>query len=117
MRPSLNPQELEIVKFLTSEPLRSDTANHCIQIYDTLPVPDEEVVIMVMPLLREYTSPAFQTVGEAMECFRQLFEVIIVFIPHVTYLIYHWLIRASNSCIRIGLPTGESLQTFMSLID
>ena len=79
MRPSQNPQELEIVKFLTSEPLRSDTTNHCIQIYDYLHVPDEDVVIMVMPLLREYTSPAFHTVGEAMECFRQLFEVIIVF--------------------------------------
>lgn len=28
-----------------------------------------------MPLLRSYDDPAFDTFGEAVECFRQLFEV------------------------------------------
>ena len=49
-------------------------------IYDTFPVPDDDdIVIMVMPLLRTYTSPAFHTVGEAIEFFRQILEVTVVF--------------------------------------
>jgi hypothetical protein len=41
-----------------------------------LPVPDEEdMAIIVMPLLRDYTYPPFGTFGEAVECVRQLFEV------------------------------------------
>ena len=76
MRRSQNPEEVDIAQFLTSEPLRSDPSNHCVPIYDTLLVPDDDdLVIMVMPLLRSYTSPAFNTVGEVLECFRQIFEV------------------------------------------
>jgi hypothetical protein len=52
------------------------SANHCVPVYDVLPVPDEEDrVIIVMPLLQEYLRPPFRTIGEAVECFRQLFEV------------------------------------------
>ena len=80
VRRSENPEEVEIAQFLTSEPLRSDCSNHCVPIYDTLPVPDDgDLVIMVMPLLRSYTSPAFNTVGEVLECFRQIFEVTTTF--------------------------------------
>ena len=79
VRQSENPEEVEIAQFLTSEPLRSDCSNHCVPVYDTLPVPDDgDLVIMVMPLLRSYTSPAFYTVGEVMEYLRQVFEVTIV---------------------------------------
>ncbi|KIM51982.1 hypothetical protein SCLCIDRAFT_18292 [Scleroderma citrinum Foug A] len=75
VRHSNNPEEVEISKFLTSEPLQSDTSNHCVPIYDTVLVPDDDdIVIMVMPLLRKYISPAFHTVGEAIECFRQILE-------------------------------------------
>ncbi|KAL4061838.1 hypothetical protein V8B97DRAFT_1999172 [Scleroderma yunnanense] len=70
-----HPYEVEIGRFLSSEQLRRDPTNHCIPIYDVLSVPDDQdKVIIVMPLLREYTSPPFDTVGEAIECFRQLFE-------------------------------------------
>ena len=87
VRRSKNPEEVEIAQYLTSEPLRSDPCNHCVPIYDTLPVPDEDdLVIMVMPLLRSYTSPAFNTVGEVLECFRQIFEVTTAFAPHIRYL-------------------------------
>ncbi|KAL4065250.1 hypothetical protein J3A83DRAFT_4360518 [Scleroderma citrinum] len=72
---SFHPYEVEIGHFLSSEPLRSDPTNHCIPIYDVLSIPDDkDKVIIVMPLLREYTSPPFGTVGESVECFRQLFE-------------------------------------------
>jgi len=84
---SLHPYEVEIGRFFSSEPLRSDPSNHCIPIYDVLSVPDDnDKVIIVMPLLHEYTSPPFGTIGEAVECFRQLFEVSsldpLVYIPH-----------------------------------
>lgn len=52
------------------------SANHCVPVYDTLPVPEEEDrVIIVMPLLQDYLRPPFNTIGEAVECFRQLLEV------------------------------------------
>ena len=90
VRRSENPEEVEIAQFLTSEPLQSDPSNHCVPIYDTLPVPDDDdLVIMVMPLLRKYTSPPFCTVGEVMECCRQIFEVTTVLtfcIKHLTSL-------------------------------
>ena len=73
---SVHPYEVEIGRFFSSDPLRSDPANHCIPIYDVLSVPDDkDKVIIIMPLLREYTSPSFGTIGEVVECFRQLFEV------------------------------------------
>ena len=53
-----------------------EPANHCVPIYDVLALDDDhDFVIIVMPLLRPYTNPRFDTIGEAVECFRQLFEV------------------------------------------
>jgi hypothetical protein len=36
---------------------------------------DDEKIILVMPLLREYYDPRFDTVGEVIEFFQQVFEV------------------------------------------
>jgi len=72
---SRHPYEVEIGRFFSSEPLASDPRNHCVPIYDVLNVPDDDdICILVMPLLRANDSPRFQTVGEAVEFFRQLFE-------------------------------------------
>lgn len=69
-----HPHEEEIGNFLTS--LGPSPANHCVPILDTLHPPDDEnITIIVMPLLREYDSPQFDTVGEAVEFFRQIFDV------------------------------------------
>ncbi|KIJ18440.1 hypothetical protein PAXINDRAFT_167041 [Paxillus involutus ATCC 200175] len=70
-----HPLERDIGQLFSSEPLVGESANHCIPIYDVLLVPeDEDRVILVMPLLGEYSEPPFDTIGEAVECFRQLFE-------------------------------------------
>lgn len=61
--------------FLASEPLRSHPRNHSTPIYDLLDVPGEDVSIFVMPVLDYFFVPRFQTVGEVLECFRQVFEV------------------------------------------
>ncbi|KAN0084563.1 Protein kinase-like domain containing protein [Tylopilus felleus] len=69
-----HPHEIDIAQYLSSQPLAT-SANHCVPIYDVLPVPDEQdKVIIVMPLLQVYIQPPFDTIGEAVECFRQLFE-------------------------------------------
>ena len=67
---------MDIARFLSSEPLTSDPQNHCVPIYDVLLVPDEDDrILLVMPLLREYSSPRFDTFGEAVDFFKQIFEV------------------------------------------
>ncbi|KAH7920626.1 hypothetical protein BV22DRAFT_1020849 [Leucogyrophana mollusca] len=72
---SRHPYEVDITRYFSSEPIASNPANHCIPVIDVLQVPDDDDdVLLVLPLLREYSDPRFDTVGEAIECFRQLFE-------------------------------------------
>ncbi|GBE80577.1 predicted protein [Sparassis crispa] len=72
---SIHPYEIEIGQFFSSEPLASNAQNHCVPIYDVLRVPDnEDIALLVMPLLRGYDDPPMQTMGEAVEFFRQIFE-------------------------------------------
>ncbi|KAJ7153503.1 hypothetical protein C8R43DRAFT_1002273 [Mycena crocata] len=69
------PNEASIAEFLSSADLADDPRNHCVPIYEMLRVPNlSDIVILVMPLLYELQSPKFETIGEAVECFRQLFE-------------------------------------------
>ena len=100
-----NPFEVEIGLFLSSEPLASDPKNHCVPILDTLQVPDDEnETIIVMPLLRDNGTPRFDTVGECVEFFRQVFEVSCI---HRTVVSKFTLVyRAYNSCTRTTLHTG-----------
>ncbi len=71
-----DPNELEIVTFLTSEEKSSDCHNHCVPILRILPVPNEEGhVIIVMPYLRPWYDPKFKTIGEGVQFFREMLEV------------------------------------------
>ena len=73
---SEHPHEIDIGLYFSSKTLASLPANHCVPIHDILTLEgDENIAIMVMPLLRPYTDPRFDTVGEVVECLRQLFEV------------------------------------------
>lgn len=76
MKKSVHPFELEIGQIFSSQPLATTNDNHCVPIYDTLDVPDDSnAAIIVMPLLLDYRDPRFDTVGEVVDCFRQLFKV------------------------------------------
>src|SRR5712664_2669344 len=76
VRPSLHPHEAEISAFVSSKDLVSDPRNHCVPLYEVLTVPDEEDnILLVLPLLREWDKPNFETVGEGVEFFRQIIEV------------------------------------------
>jgi hypothetical protein len=73
---SVHPYEAEIGLFFSSEAMTSDPRNHCVPIYEVLQVPDDDdKLILVMPLLREFDDPRFDTVGEAVDFFRQVLEV------------------------------------------
>jgi hypothetical protein len=73
---SLHPYEVEIRNLFSSDSLAKDPQNHCILTIQILHVlDDKDLVLIVMPLLWLYDDPRFKMIGEAVECFRQLFEV------------------------------------------
>ncbi|KAJ7782455.1 hypothetical protein DFH07DRAFT_909280 [Mycena maculata] len=70
-----HPHEVAIHSFLTSEPLASDPKNHCVPLLEVLEPPSlPGTQLLVMKLLRMYEDPHFDTVGEAVDYFRQIFE-------------------------------------------
>ncbi|KAJ7091961.1 hypothetical protein B0H15DRAFT_777902, partial [Mycena belliarum] len=70
-----NPNEAKIFAYLSSPELASDPRNHCIPLLEQLSPPDDEdAVIFVMKLLRDFQDPRFDTFGEVVEFFRQIFE-------------------------------------------
>ena len=72
----MHPYEAEIGQYLSSETLISDPCNHCVPLLDVLQDPeDEDIQLLVMPMLQMCITPSFGTVGEAVEFFRQAFEV------------------------------------------
>ncbi|EPQ57114.1 hypothetical protein GLOTRDRAFT_137525 [Gloeophyllum trabeum ATCC 11539] len=75
VRKSRHPHEVEIGLFFMSEPLVSDPKNHCVPILQVLQVPeDDDLSLIVMPYLRVYYSPRFETYGEVVAFFKQVFE-------------------------------------------
>ncbi|OSD07005.1 kinase-like protein [Trametes coccinea BRFM310] len=75
IKKSVHPYEAEISQMFSTEPLASDPHNHCVPIYDVLESPlNNDVIFLVMPFLRDYNNPRFATVGEGVECVRQLLE-------------------------------------------
>lgn len=88
MSASKGPHELELTRYVNTEPLASDPRNHSVKLLDVLNVPEmgtlddepslvrrEDVEVLVFPLLRPWNSPAFDTVGEVMAMLTQMLEV------------------------------------------
>lgn len=94
-----HPFEAKIGQYLSSPSLASDPTNHCVPIYELLRIPDvEDRIILVMPLLRPFDNPPFQTIGEAIDFLHQVFEVSIM----ISWLSHAYTQRrASTSCISI----------------
>ncbi len=77
---SVHPHEVDIARLLSPSPLKHDPRNHCCPVLDVLQDPHrDEIQLMVMPILRQYNEPRFETVGEAVEFFRQALEVCVLF--------------------------------------
>ncbi|KAF7316353.1 Protein kinase domain-containing protein [Mycena indigotica] len=72
---SKHPHEVEIATLFSSPALAGHPRNHCIPILETLQDPEDAgLQILVMPRLIRFLRPDFDTVGEVIDCFRQLFE-------------------------------------------
>jgi hypothetical protein len=68
--------ELEISQFLSSPELIPESHNHCVPLLDILELPDEpEQKLIVMPFLRPFDNPRFQTYGEFVSFFSQICDV------------------------------------------
>ncbi|KAH6890066.1 other/AgaK1 protein kinase [Coprinopsis sp. MPI-PUGE-AT-0042] len=64
---SESPEEVKILRYFSQDDVAADPKNHCIPLLDVLAPPDdEENEIVVLPLLRLYDDPPFDTVGEAL---------------------------------------------------
>ncbi|OAX33044.1 hypothetical protein K503DRAFT_869802 [Rhizopogon vinicolor AM-OR11-026] len=75
LKKSQHPHEVEIGQYFTSEQFASHPKNHCVRFLGVLSLPgDDDRQVIVMPLLLPFAQPRFDTFGETMECFRQLFE-------------------------------------------
>jgi hypothetical protein len=73
---SEHPFEIDIGLFFFSKPFASDPRNHCVPFLEVIPLPeDDNMAIIVMPFLRNFDSPDFDTVGEVVEFVRQMVEV------------------------------------------
>lgn len=69
------PDEITIGKHLSSEPLASNPRNHCVPILDVVdPMEGSDTAFIVMPFLLEAEFAPFETIGEAVEFLRQIFE-------------------------------------------
>ncbi|KAF9258834.1 hypothetical protein L218DRAFT_1080200 [Marasmius fiardii PR-910] len=67
--------ELTMGPMFRTEPYTSDPRNHCIPIYEILTLPDvNNIVLLAMPRLERWDDPPFETIGEAVEFCRQIFE-------------------------------------------
>lgn len=73
---AVHPYETEITQLFSTEPMASHPRNHSVPLYEVLDVPGEDdTALMVLPFLRPFNDPRFKSVGEAVEFFRQIFEV------------------------------------------
>ncbi|EIN06941.1 hypothetical protein PUNSTDRAFT_121223 [Punctularia strigosozonata HHB-11173 SS5] len=67
-----HPHEVSMSRLIGMGPTACD---YCVPVYDVLHVPEEEdSYLLVMPILRDFDDPPFDTVGEALECIRQIFR-------------------------------------------
>jgi hypothetical protein len=76
----LHPYEAELASSFSSEPLSSDPDNYVAPVFEILQSPhDEDSQIFVMPFLRSFGNPRFDTFGEAVSFFEQIFRVCPIF--------------------------------------
>ncbi|KAJ7748427.1 hypothetical protein B0H16DRAFT_1553380 [Mycena metata] len=72
---SVHPEEAEIFEYFSTPELVIRGFSACSPLLNALSPPDDEdKLIFVMKLMRKYDSPRFNTFGEVVKFFRQMFE-------------------------------------------
>ncbi|KAH8119827.1 kinase-like domain-containing protein [Phellopilus nigrolimitatus] len=70
-----NSREAQIALMLSSSERLQDPTNHCVPIFDTfIDEQDNQIMFMVMPLLRAFNDPEFEYIDEAIDFVRQALE-------------------------------------------
>ena len=69
------PHELRIAQLFSSREVSRDPRNHCVPLLDVIELPNTGQKLMVMPFLRPFNNPRFQTYGEFVAFFTQICEV------------------------------------------
>jgi hypothetical protein len=69
------PHELIITQLFSSREFARDPHNHCVPLLDVIEMPPNGHKLMVMPFLRPFNNPRFQTFGEFVAFFIQICEV------------------------------------------
>ncbi|KAL0575122.1 hypothetical protein V5O48_006848 [Marasmius crinis-equi] len=87
--------------------------NRCVPIYEVMTAPSESGSdkIMVMPQLRPFNSPDFDTVGEALDCFRQIIEGVLFL--HERFVAHRNLTRRSIMMDALALYDKDFHPTFI----
>jgi len=75
--PEEGSHELRIMQLFSSSEVARDRRNHCVPLLDVIEIPNTVTrqKLMVMPFLRPFDNPRFQTYGEFMAFFTQICEV------------------------------------------
>jgi len=72
LKHEFHPFEVEIGQFLSSPELLASPDNHCVPFSANITIHDVEGwSLLVMPLLREFNDPRFETFSEAVDFFKQ----------------------------------------------
>jgi serine/threonine protein kinase len=72
--PEEEPHELIITQLFSSQEFADDPRNHCVPLLDIIELPRNGQKLMVMPFLRPFKNPRFQTFGEFVTFFTQICE-------------------------------------------
>ena len=73
--PDEGPHEVIITQLFSSRQFIRDPCNHCVPLLDILEMPQNGQKLLVMPFLRPFNNPSFQTFGEFVAFFTQICEV------------------------------------------
>jgi hypothetical protein len=96
MGKSFHPHEAEISMYLSSDEVKADPRHRCMPVYEILQVPDDEdSLVLVLAFLRPFDDPAFDTFGESVDFFSQMFAVST---PKLLVIICSLLCRHCNTC-------------------
>jgi hypothetical protein len=112
LKPSEDIEELEIGRHFSSEAMATNPKNHCVPILDVLLLPGvQDQVFLVMPLLYENELPPFETIGEVIDFFRQIFEVMVWSLRQFTRTEFH-VIRVCILCTKIISRIGIQISYY-----
>ncbi|KAF9226736.1 hypothetical protein BS17DRAFT_696424 [Gyrodon lividus] len=79
----LHPNEVDIARYLSSPEARKDDRNHCVTVLEVFrDQMDEQVWFIVMPLLRPFNEPPFDTVDEVVHFVDQSIEGLVFMHEH-----------------------------------